>query len=76
MCDYRRALGWWMDLLTTYTHDWELQALTTLSLIYALHKSLHAKSSPACSVFASRCLVTTPNNEDSSASVVKPLPAG
>jgi hypothetical protein len=44
-----------MDLLTTYTHDLELQALTTLSLIYTFYKSLQhplslfqpAVSSPA-----------------------------
>jgi hypothetical protein len=29
-----------MDLLTTCTHDSELQALTTLSLIWTLYKSL------------------------------------
>jgi hypothetical protein len=27
-CDYRWGLDWWMDLLTTYTHDLELQAIT------------------------------------------------
>jgi hypothetical protein len=32
--DYKRGLDWWMDLLTTHTHDSELQALTTL-----IHKS-------------------------------------
>jgi hypothetical protein len=35
-----------MDLLTTYVHHSELQAIITLSLIYTLYKSLaHAKSS-------------------------------
>jgi hypothetical protein len=29
-----------MDLLVTYTHDSELQALTTLSLISTLYKSV------------------------------------
>jgi hypothetical protein len=29
-----------MDLLTTYTHDPELQTLTTLSLMYTLYRSL------------------------------------
>jgi hypothetical protein len=33
---YRRGLDWWMDLLTTYSHDSELQAITALSLIYSL----------------------------------------
>jgi hypothetical protein len=35
---YRRGLGWRMDLLTPYAHDSELQALTMLTLIYALYK--------------------------------------
>jgi hypothetical protein len=26
-CDYRRGMDWWMDLLATYTHDSELQAI-------------------------------------------------
>jgi hypothetical protein len=70
---YTRGLDWWMDLLTTYTHDSELQAITELSLIYSLFKSRHAKSSPVLNVFTSRCLVTNLNNGDSSASVVTPL---
>jgi hypothetical protein len=37
MCNYRRG----MDLLTTYTHDPELQAFTALSLISTIHKSPH-----------------------------------
>jgi hypothetical protein len=28
-----------MDLLTSYTHVWELQAIIELSLIYTLYKS-------------------------------------
>jgi hypothetical protein len=36
---YRRGLDWWRDFLPTYTHDSELQAITTLSLIYTLYKS-------------------------------------
>jgi hypothetical protein len=55
MCDYRRGMGWWMDLLTTYTHHLEIQVITTLSLISTLYKSLQhplsffqpAMSSPA-----------------------------
>jgi hypothetical protein len=27
VCEYRRGLDWWMDLLSTYTHASELQAL-------------------------------------------------
>jgi hypothetical protein len=67
---------WWMDLLTTYTHDWELQVITKLSLISSLYKSLYAKSSLVCSVFTSRCLVTNHNIEDSSASVFTSLLSG
>jgi hypothetical protein len=33
MCDYRRGMDWRMDLLTNYTHDLELRALTALSLV-------------------------------------------
>jgi hypothetical protein len=40
MCDYRRGMDWWMDLLTTYTHDSELQAITAPPLISTIHKSL------------------------------------
>jgi hypothetical protein len=38
-CNYRRGLDWWMHLLTTYTHDWELQAITAPLLISTIHKS-------------------------------------
>jgi hypothetical protein len=62
-----------MDLLTTYTHDSELQVIAALSLISTLYKSLHAKSPSACSVFTSRCLVTDLNSGDSSASVITSL---
>jgi hypothetical protein len=50
MYDYRRGLSWWIDLLTSYTHDSELQAITAPPLIYTPYKSLYAKSSPACNV--------------------------
>jgi hypothetical protein len=57
-------------IIDTYTHDSELQALTMLSLIYKIYKSLHAKPSKACSVLTNHCLVTALNNGDSSASVL------
>jgi hypothetical protein len=38
-CDYRRGLDWWMDLLTSYTHDSELQEIIATPLISAIHKS-------------------------------------
>jgi hypothetical protein len=47
-----------------------------LSLISTPYKSLHAKSSPACSVFTNRCLVTALNNRNSSTSVLTSLPSG
>jgi hypothetical protein len=25
VCDYRRGMDWWMDLLNTYTHHSELE---------------------------------------------------
>jgi hypothetical protein len=58
-----------MDLLTTYTHDLELQALTTLSL----NSAAHDKPFSAGCVFTSRSLVTASNSEDSSASRVQVL---
>jgi hypothetical protein len=61
-CDYRRGLDCWMDLLITYTHDSELQAITAPPLISIIHKS------PACCVFTSRYLATVTNSVDSSAS--------
>jgi hypothetical protein len=39
MCDSRRGLDWWIDLVITYTHDWELQAITVPPLISTIHKS-------------------------------------
>jgi hypothetical protein len=73
--DYRRGMDGWMDLLTTYTHDWELQVITALSLIYKLYKEPHAKSSPACSVFNNRFLVTDVHSGDSSDSRARVLPS-
>jgi hypothetical protein len=66
--DYRRGMYLWLDLFTTYTHHSELQAITTLSLIFTLYRSLHAKFSPACNVFTSRSVATASNNGDSSSS--------
>jgi hypothetical protein len=39
MCDYRRGLNLWMDLLTTYTHHSELQVIRAPSLISTFYKS-------------------------------------
>jgi hypothetical protein len=71
--DYRRGLDWWMDLLTTYTHDSELQAITAPLLISTIHQSPQHPLSlfPACCVFTSRSLVTASNSGDSSASGLK-----
>jgi hypothetical protein len=58
-CDYRRAIDWWMYLLTTYTHYSELQVLTALSLISTIHKSLAlAKSSQFSLDVSSQQLLT------------------
>jgi hypothetical protein len=55
-----------LDLLTTYTHDTELQLIIALSLFPTLYKSF-----PALSVWTSGCLVTASNNGYSSASGLK-----
>jgi hypothetical protein len=65
-----------MDLLITCTHDSELQVITAPPLISTLYKSLHAKSFPTCSVFASRSLATVYNSGDSSACVLASLLPG
>jgi hypothetical protein len=61
MCDCRRGLDWWLDLLTTYTHNSELQVITGPPLSFFL----------VCCVFTSRSLVTSPNSRHSSASALK-----
>jgi hypothetical protein len=70
VCDYRQCLDWWMDLLTTYTQDTQVQIITASPLY--LHNSqittAPAKLSPACCVFTSRSLATASNSGDSSAS--------
>jgi hypothetical protein len=69
MCDIRRGFDCWMDVLTTYTHDSELQALTVPPLFSTIHKSpQHPLSlSPACCAI-SRSLVTASNGGHSWAS--------
>jgi hypothetical protein len=56
VCDCRRGMDWWMDLLTTCIDHSELQTITAPLLISTLYRSLHAKSSQ--SAFTSRCSVT------------------
>jgi hypothetical protein len=47
VCDCRGGLVWRMDLLTTYTYHWELQVITTLSLISTIYKTpAHAECCP------------------------------
>jgi hypothetical protein len=68
LCNYRRSLDWWIDLLTTYTHPSELQVITVLSLITAIYKSpAHAKSP----VFIRHFLPPASNSGNSSASCVQ-----
>jgi hypothetical protein len=64
--DYRRGLGWRMDLLTTYTHDSEVQVITAPPLISTIHKSSQHPLSifPACCIFTSRSLATASNSGD------------
>jgi hypothetical protein len=38
VCDYRRDSDWWLDLLTTYTHDSYVQVITEPPLISLIHK--------------------------------------
>jgi hypothetical protein len=64
MCDCRRGMDWWMDLLTAYTHHSELQVIIALSLI----STAPTKPFPVCSVITRRSLATVSNNRDSSAS--------
>jgi hypothetical protein len=68
--DYRRGMDWWMDLLTTCTHDSELQVITLLSLITTLYKSPQhtLRPFPGYCPFMSRSLATASNSGDSSAS--------
>jgi hypothetical protein len=57
-----------MDLLTTYAHVSELQAITASLLISTIHKSpLHPLSFRQPTVFTSRSLETASNSGDSSA---------
>jgi hypothetical protein len=75
MCDYRRGFDWWIDLLTTYTHDSDLQTITAPLLISTIHKSLQHPLSllPACCVFFSLSLAMASSSEDSSPSRVHVL---
>jgi hypothetical protein len=69
MGECKRDFNWWMNLLTTYTHNSELQVITALLLIVTFCKSpQHPLSRFQSTVFTSRCLAATSNNGDSSAS--------
>jgi hypothetical protein len=64
---------WILDLLTTYTHDSQLQATTAPQLISTINKSPQHPLSlfqPAV-VFTSRSPVTASNSGDSSSSALK-----
>jgi hypothetical protein len=39
MCDCRRGMHWWTDLLMTYTHHLEIQVIILLLLVSTIHKS-------------------------------------
>jgi hypothetical protein len=69
MCDYRRCLDWWMDLLMTHRDDSELQAIKATPLISTINKSpQHSLSLFQPPVFISRSLATVSNSGVSSAS--------
>jgi hypothetical protein len=63
-------MGWWLDLLTTYTHHSELQVVTVPLLNSTIHRSPQHPLCvfPACCVFNSFSIVTAYNSGDSSAS--------
>jgi hypothetical protein len=65
-----------MDLLTTYTHDSELQAITALSLTATLYKSPQyaLRNFPTCCVFINCSLATASNSGESSAQVLSSQP--
>jgi hypothetical protein len=64
-----------MYLLTTYTHDLELQSITAPPLISTIQKSPQHPLNlfATCRVFTSRSLATASNSVDSSASRVQVL---
>jgi hypothetical protein len=65
VCDYRRVMDWWLDLLTTYTPNSELHAVTTPWRISTIHKSpQHPLSFPASCVLTCRSLATASNSGD------------
>jgi hypothetical protein len=69
ICDYRWDLEWWLDLLTTYTQDSKLQAITAPPLISTIHKSQHLLTLfTDCCVFISHSLAMADNSGDSSVS--------
>jgi hypothetical protein len=66
------VLHWILDVLTTYTHNSEVQVITAPSLISTIHKSPHHPLSLfQPDVFTSSCLVTASNNGYSSVSALK-----
>lgn len=56
-----------LDLLTTYTHNLELQIITASSLI----STANTKSFPSCHVFISHSLVMAYDSGDSSTSALR-----
>jgi hypothetical protein len=68
--EYRKGLGWRIDLLSTSTHHSELEVITVLPLISALYISPQHPLNifPAWCFFNSRSLEIASNSGDSSAS--------
>jgi hypothetical protein len=70
VCDCRRGVVWWMDLLTTYIRHSELNVITEMSLISTLYKSPQHTLIlfQACCIFNSHLLAMASSSWDSSAS--------
>jgi hypothetical protein len=75
VCDCRRGMDRWINLLATYKHHSQIEVITAPPIISVLYKSVqHALNSPACRVFNSRSLATVSNNEDYSAPRAQVIP--
>jgi hypothetical protein len=66
VCDYRRGMGWWMDLYTPLGTTGNYSS--TANLHTSQITTAHTKSSPARIVFSSCSLARVSNSGDSSAS--------
>jgi hypothetical protein len=72
-CGYRRGMDWRINLLTTYTHHSQLQAILALSLISTLYKQ-NTLSLRQPTVFSSRSLATSDSGGSSASPVFTASP--